>query len=46
VGCSARLPHTGPEAVRIEEPIRGFRGFRYRWWDREVEKPFPDWMKE
>jgi hypothetical protein len=23
--------------------IGGFRGFRYRWWGREHEAPFPDW---
>lgn len=23
--------------------IRGFRGFRQRWWPRETEFPFPDW---
>ena len=34
---------TGAVAVTIDEPIRGFQGFRYRWWDREDEKPFPDW---
>ena len=30
-------------AVTIDEPIRGFQGWRYRWWDREIERPFPDW---
>lgn len=30
-------------AVTIEEPIPGFRGFRYRWWERESEVPFLDW---
>lgn len=33
----------GAVAVTIEEPIPGFRGFRYRWWRREVERPFPAW---
>lgn len=33
----------GAEAVTIDEPIRGFQGFRYRWWKREDEKPFPNW---
>ncbi len=23
--------------------IRGFPGWRYRWWDRTAERPFPDW---
>lgn len=33
----------GAEAVTIDEPITGFRGFRYRWWDRSAERPFPRW---
>lgn len=33
-------------AVTIPEPIRGFRGWRYRWWDREDEVGFPDWKTE
>ena len=33
----------GAVAVTIPEPIRGFRGWRYRWWDRSVEVPFPEW---
>ncbi len=41
----ALVRHNGAEAVTIDELIRGFRGFRYRWWDRADEKPFPDWMK-
>ena len=30
-------------AVTIATPIRGFRGFRYRWWDRNDEIPFAEW---
>lgn len=30
-------------AVTIEEPVRGFRGWRYRWWPLEDERPFPEW---
>ena len=30
-------------AVTILAPIQGFRGWRYRWWDQDIEKPFPDW---
>ena len=33
-------------AVTIDELIKGFRGFRYRWWDREIEKSFPEWTSE
>lgn len=33
----------GAVAVTISEEIRGFRGWRYRWWYREQEAPFPDW---
>ena len=32
-------------AVTIEEPIRGFRGWKYRWWEREQECPFPGWQE-
>jgi hypothetical protein len=35
----------GAEAVTIPRTIRGFRGYRYRWWDRSEERPFPDWRK-
>jgi hypothetical protein len=33
----------GAVAVTIDEWVRGFRGFRYRWWDRGEERPFPEW---
>jgi hypothetical protein len=33
----------GAVAVTIPEPIKGFQGYRYRWWDRSLEVPFPDW---
>lgn len=33
----------GAVAVTIPEPIRGFQGFRYRWWKYEEEQPFPNW---
>jgi hypothetical protein len=36
--------HAGAVACTIPEPIRGFQGWRYRWWDRSVEVPFPTWM--
>lgn len=36
----------GAQAVTIDEPIRGFRGARYRWWLRVDERPFPDWQTE
>jgi hypothetical protein len=29
----------GAVACTIDEPITGFRGWRYRWWSRELEKP-------
>lgn len=31
-------------AVTIPESIRGFQGWRYRWWDLEDEVPFPEWQ--
>ena len=33
----------GAVSVTIDEPVPGFRGLRERWWDREIERPFPDW---
>lgn len=35
----------GAVAVTIQETIRGFQGWRYRWWDRASERPFPDWQQ-
>ena len=36
----------GAVAVTIPEPIKGFQGWRYRWWRREDEIPFPGWRTE
>jgi len=33
----------GAVAVTIKAPIKGFQGWRYRWWDQKIEIPFPDW---
>ncbi len=33
----------GAIACTIDDPIPGFRGLRKRWWQREDERPFPDW---
>lgn len=33
----------GAVAVTIDAPIVGFRGWRYRDWERSAECPFPDW---
>lgn len=41
----ALVRHGEAVAVTIDEPIRGFRGWRYRWWDESAEKPFPRWRK-
>ena len=35
----------GAVACTIDEPIKGFRGLRKRWWKREDEKPFENWRK-
>ena len=40
-GCIVRSG--GAVAITIIEPIPGFRGLRKRWWDRDIEQPFPDW---
>jgi hypothetical protein len=42
-GHLAFIREGGAEAVTIHERITGFRGWRYRWWKREDEVPFPDW---
>lgn len=42
----ALVRHGGAVAVTIPEFIQGFRGWRYRWWDRSIEVPFPEWMEE
>lgn len=34
----------GAVAVTILETVKGFQGWRYRWWDRTAEAPFPDWQ--
>jgi hypothetical protein len=36
----------GAVAITIKAPIRGFRGWQFRWWDRNIEIPFPDWKTE
>ena len=43
-GGYALVRHGNAVAVTVAEPITGFRGFRYRWWQREDEKPCPDWQ--
>lgn len=35
----------GAVAVTIDETIVGFRGWRRRWWPRELERPFQDWQR-
>lgn len=48
--CKLRRTHAcllregDAEAVTIPEAIRGFTGWRYRWWERKDEVPFPDWQ--
>lgn len=39
----ALVRHGGAVAVTIDEYVRGFRGWRYRWWEVVSEMPFPDW---
>ena len=45
-GRFALVRRGGAVAVTIDEPIRGFRGWRERWWDRDAERPFPIWRTE
>lgn len=39
----AFVRHNDAVAVTISEFIKGFRGYRYRWWNYSDERPFPDW---
>ena len=39
----ALVRHGGAVAVTIPEYVRGFRGWRYVWWQDGDERPFPDW---
>lgn len=45
-GSWALVRRGGAVACTIAEPVRGFQGWRYRWWEREDEIPFPDWRTE
>ncbi|GCE15309.1 hypothetical protein [Tengunoibacter tsumagoiensis] len=36
--------HGDAHAVSIPNYMRGFRGWRYRWWDRKEEQAFPNWQ--
>lgn len=45
IGSNALIRRGGAVAVTIDEEIRGFQGFRYRWWDRAREYPFPNWTE-
>jgi hypothetical protein len=33
----------GAVAMTIPQDVKGFQGWRKRWWDRSAEKPFPMW---
>ena len=44
-GRFALVRRGGAVAVTIDEPITGFRGFRYIWWKREDERPFLNWRE-
>lgn len=42
-GRYALLRGASAVAVTIDVEIPGFRGYRYRWWDRTFERPYPEW---
>jgi hypothetical protein len=44
-GRFALVRRGGAVAVTIPEPVRGFQGYRYRWWARDVETQFTDWQR-
>ncbi len=33
-------------AMTIPGPVRGFPGWKVRWWPRDTEVPFPEWQTE
>lgn len=39
----ALIRRNGAVAVTRPGDITGFQGWRYRWWERDEEIPFPDW---
>lgn len=39
------MRYGGAVAVTIPTPIRGFRGWMYRFWNLNEEIPFPNWME-
>lgn len=45
LGDGALVRCGGAVAVTIPAPIRGFRGWHYRWWPRYDEQPFPAWRE-
>jgi hypothetical protein len=42
-GSIALIRRGGAVACTLATGIRGFQGWRYRWWDRAAELPFPEW---
>lgn len=38
--------HGGGTPLTLPHEVRGFQGWRYRWWEREAEIAFPDWQTE
>lgn len=42
-GRACLLREGGAVALSIPRSIVGFQGYRYRWWDRAEELPFPNW---
>lgn len=45
VGRHALIRLNNATALTIDEYIPGFRGWRYRWWDRAAECPIINWDK-
>ncbi|KKM63583.1 hypothetical protein LCGC14_1510020 [marine sediment metagenome] len=42
-GPIAFVRRGGGVAVTIDQTVRGFRGYRRRWWERSDEVAFPGW---
>ncbi|MGB8647294.1 MAG: hypothetical protein WCF84_18800, partial [Anaerolineae bacterium] len=45
-GRFALVGHDAIAGITTSENIAGFAIWRYRWWDRQDERPFPNWGED
>lgn len=43
IRCAGAVAVTIPPDSPVAPTLKGFQGWRYRWWRRSIEVPFPDW---